>query len=300
MNGYYFMKLAIGTAQFGMSYGISNTGQQVLADQIKLILEYAISQGVCVIDTAYAYGSAETTLGNHSELLSSVDIITKIPALCARDKNCSVNSWIGYILQKSLERLKRKSVYGLLAHCAKDFLDEYGKEFYNALLSLKEQGFIKKIGFSAYTREDIENVLDRFKIDLIQVPINVFDQRLLKDNFLKNVQNSGVEIHARSVFLQGLLLMPPSALLSEFRSIVPLLNKFEQYCFQKSMTRLQVALQFVMNMTYVDRCVVGVTSVKELSELMSLAHENYSVPNDISMFSIDDEKILNPALWSRA
>ena len=192
-------KIALGGVQFGIDYGVANNKGQVQIEEVQSILNYAKKNGVNILDTASGYGDSEEVLGKVG--VDNFQIITKTTSI-----KQGVNGVVR-IFYQSLKNLKQKKAYGLLIH---DIGEIEHKQFDTLLIELarlKRQGLVKKIGVSVYNSQQIDYVLDNFSIDLIQLPINILDQRLINDESLVKLKKHNVEIHARSALLQGLLLM---------------------------------------------------------------------------------------------
>ena len=201
----YASKLGLGTAQWGMQYGVSNKQGQTSLNEVHRILKVAHSAGILLLDTASLYGNAEHALGQSN--LSSFRVITKTPKfgkelVSKADVDCLVQTFT-----VSLQKLGLKSAHGLLIHDVDDIFASNGSQLIDALKQLKSQGLVSKIGISVYSSSQIQKVLHCFNPDIIQLPINVLDQRLIQDGTIAHLSGLGVEVHARSAFLQGLLLM---------------------------------------------------------------------------------------------
>ena len=279
------MKLALGTVQFGLDYGVTNHDGQVAIDEVKNILDYAKDKGIDTLDTASGYGNSEQVLGEVG--VNNYRIITKTTPL----KNGVDGVIKGF--HQSLDSLNVGQVDGLLIHNIDDTKDKrFGKLFYK-LNELKEEGVIKKIGFSTYTPEQVDFLLENFDFDLIQVPFNVFDTRLVEGGQLKALKKKNIEIHARSVFLQGVLLSFDS--LSDYFSTWD--AQFEQYqglVREKELSLLEYALNFALNTQELDKILVGVDSVNQLTDIVNAFKSDV----DLKAFKIDDINLLNPNLWN--
>jgi len=279
------MKLALGTAQFGLDYGVTNHDGQVAIDEVKNILDYAKGKSIDTLDTASGYGNSEQVLGELG--VNNYRIITKTIPL----KNGVDGVIKGF--HQSLDSLNVGQVDGLLIHNIDDTKDKrFGKLFYK-LNELKEEGVIKKIGFSTYTPEQVDFLLENFDFDLIQVPFNVFDARLVEGGQLKALKKKNIEIHARSVFLQGVLLSFDS--LSDYFSTWD--AQFEQYqemVREKELSLLEYALNFALKTQELDKILVGVDSVKQLTDIVNAFKSDV----DLKAFKIDDINLLNPSLWN--
>lgn len=286
-------KLGLGTVQWGLNYGISNHRGMTSSDEVASILVAARSNSVSVLDTASLYGSAEVTLG--ANRLDSFNVVTKTPrfstSLIEEDQAKELIS----TFECSLKNLGLENIYGLLAHHADDLLVEGGERLIKAMQQLKEKGKVDRIGVSIYDGSQIERVLKLFKPDLVQLPLNVFDQRLIRGGHLQRLKDSGVEIHVRSVFLQGLLLMPLDSLPIYFEPIRHLLCRWHERVQERGMSNAQAALSFVRDIPEVDVVLVGIESTDQLMECI----QDFSVDMvfDATGLACDDPKFINPALW---
>lgn len=295
------MKLGLGTVQFGLDYGISNSEGKTTPDEVAAILKLAASKGITVIDTASMYGSSEAVLGR---VLSSMghpfNVVTKTPRFGSLRLTTTDATHLGQVFYKSLSDLQAPSVYGLLFHHADDLLSDGASLLVDRVCEFKQRGLIKKWGFSAYTGQQIDEILKRFTPDLVQVPVNVIDQRLVSGGQLRRLKQAGIEIHSRSAFLQGLLLMSPASRNPYFAPYGDLLDSFFSEAKAKGFSRLQASLKFVMDIEEIDHVIVGVCSARELEQITEVAAALPDSPLRYSQFASDDERLLNPALWQLA
>lgn len=290
------MKIGLGTVQFGVDYGVSNPLGQTKGKEVRRILEFAYQQGIRVLDTASAYGESESVIGRECPAPSCFSIVTKLPAF---QKDVISEDDVAFaegILNQSLEKISQDSVYGLLLHQASDLLKQGGSSLYERLQSFKLSGRVKKIGVSAYDKEILDRVLQRFDIDLIQVPVSVLDQRLLAGEYLASVRNSGIEVHARSAFLQGLLLMDPATVPSSFESVRKHLLGYRSFLDERGLSPLSGSLAFVSGLDEVDAVICGVNNLDQLKEIVASSSACVN-PSDFSHFAIQDEQIINPSKW---
>ncbi len=197
------MKIAIGTAQFGMKYGINNDFGKVSEFDVKKILNHSINNGIDTIDTAIAYGDSENVLGMTG--VSDFKVISKLPKIPDENK---INDLMHKMVNESLTRLNIQSLYALMLHAPHQILDKNGEEIISALQNLKQKGLINKIGISIYSVKELGPLLDIFKFDIIQCPFNLVDRSLDETGWLKKLKKLDIEVHTRSSFLQGLLVMP--------------------------------------------------------------------------------------------
>ncbi|RBW48268.1 aldo/keto reductase [Marinobacter sp. F3R11] len=285
------MKVALGTVQFGMEYGVANTAGRVSSTSVKEILEVARSLGVDTLDTAAAYGDSEQVLGNAG--VGSFNVISKVPP---RSENIDCpTEWVQKNVEHSLANLKSDSLYGLMLHRPLDLLRPNGIELYDALLSVKKQGLVEKIGVSVYGPEDLEN-LAAFAFDVVQAPMNILDQRLKNSGWLARLNKLGTEIHVRSAFLQGLLLMPEDQRPTYFQPWKTLLADYQAWIEGQNLSPLQVCLGYLNQYPEINKIVVGVETASQLREVVSAVGAPVaSVPESIQT---NDLNLINPALWT--
>lgn len=272
-------KIGIGTAQFGSVYGISNTTGQTPAEEVKAILELAADNNIRVIDTASAYGS-ERVLGSND--LSDFRVVSKF---MPPDEGQSITAQ----LNQSLAELRVPSLYGYLAHRPKHLSENL--HLWDELQSFKKDGKVKKIGFSLYWPEELEDLLEKnIEPDLIQVPFNYFDRRFKE--YMIDLKKKGCEVHVRSVFLQGLFFMDPLNLDEYFKEVVPILNNL-----QNTIENLPGALlNFVLNNSYVDTVVVGVENRNQFLENLESVRK-FELMSDLEQRI--SNSIIIPSKWPK-
>lgn len=279
-------KLALGTVQFGLDYGITNQTGQVSMEDVANILQIAKNNSIDTLDTASGYGNSEQVLGEVG--IDNYQIITKTTSIKNGVKEV-VNNF-----HQSLKNLKQPKVDGLLVHNINEIENKQFDVLFEELQLLKQQGLINKIGFSTYTPEQVDFLLDNFDFDLIQVPFNVFDNRLIVGGQLEKLKGKSIEVHARSVFLQGLLLnfetLPKYFLTwkNEFKT-------YQEVVKESGVSLLEYALNFSLNIKEIDKVLVGVNNVKQLQEIIQASQKQ--INDELTSFSINDINLLNPSLW---
>ncbi len=288
-------KLGLGTVQFGLDYGISNHSGQTPFEEVVKILTVAQNQNINFLDTAALYGNSEETLGKAILPEDSFSIVTKTPRFEGLVIGGAEVQLLQKVFHRSLERLKHSSVYGLLMHDSDDLFKGNGSLLYHQLEDLKKEGLVKKIGVSVYTGEQIDRLIDNFPVDLIQLPINVFDQRLIQDGYLKKLKKLNIEIHARSIFLQGLLLMDPEKLSPYFTGIKQHLLDYHSFIHDQGYTAIESAVGFILGLQEIDTVIIGVNNSQQLSEICLRAKP--LSPENFCNFALTNEKILNPSNW---
>jgi aryl-alcohol dehydrogenase-like predicted oxidoreductase len=290
-------KIALGTVQFGMAYGVSNTSGQTNLNEVEEILTYAFSHGISTLDTAMAYGSSEEILGSTiHQCGDNWEIVTKTPHFKSAEITQKDLDTLKASLDNSREKLGKSSLYGLLVHACDDLFKPGGWRLISCMEKLKDQGLVNKVGVSLYCSGQIDKLLECCSIDLVQLPLNILDQRLIESGHLTKLKNKNIEIHARSAFLQGLLLMPLDKIDSWFSPIRNMLSGFHQAALDRDITVLQLALGFVSNIKEVDKVVVGVNNLDQLREIVAATDINIDVV-DFKFLSVRDPAFINPSKW---
>jgi aryl-alcohol dehydrogenase-like predicted oxidoreductase len=290
-------KLGLGTAQFGLAYGVTNARGQVPAAEVAAIVAAAVAAGIDLFDTAAAYGESESVLGQALASRGDLRIVSKLPALAAERIGAAEIDQCRAAVQRSLALLQRPSLYGLLLHRPDD-LRKPGAERLVALLEeLKRAGTVTRIGVAAYDRAQIDLAADRLPLDAVQVPVNLLDQRLLQDGTLDRLKARNVEVHARSAFLQGALLAEPSSLPGHFAPHLERLRGVGVAAQRAGLSRLALCLRFVLVQPAIDRVIVGVTGMAELQQILAAAADVTPLPPGLGALASDDPRLVNPALW---
>ncbi len=241
-------KIILGTAQFGMNYGINNVRGKIPYNEVVEILNFAYKNGIDTIDTAYSYGESEEILGKAiSNSSLKFNIISKLPDL-ENEEN------VENIFNETLKRLRQKKLYGYLFHNFETFR-KY-PYIYNIFQELKCSNKVEKIGFSLYYPSEIDYLLDnKIDFDIVQIPYSIFDQRF--ERYFPLLKERDIEIHVRSVFLQGLIfkeLGEPDNYFSEMEDKISILKKMvERYKISIS----SICLNFVLLNKYIYKVVLG-------------------------------------------
>ncbi len=284
------MKLAIGSAQFGLRYGLS--GNQVEAAEAAMIVKQAWSAGIDTLDTAIDYGESERVLGHIG--VADWRIVSKLPGL--PNLVTDVESWVDAAIRGSLDRLRVKCLYGFLLHRPLDLLGAYGADIYRSLCRAKEMGKIGKIGISIYDTAELDALLHLFPIDLVQAPFNVVDRRLAVSGWLSRLHSSGIEVHVRSIFLQGALLKARQSIPAMFAAHRSKWEAWHDFLQDHNVSAVQACLGFVKKFPEIQRIVVGIESYRQLQDLLLVADSSvYDVPVEISS---NDMNLINPTFWT--
>lgn len=271
------MKLALGTAQLARGYGAGRQASGAPPVDGARVLRRARELGIEYVDTAHNYGDSEALIGAESAGHSGAfSVVTKIPPL---PRTARAAEHVERSVRGSLERLRSDRVHAVLVHVAADLLGPQGARLWDALEAEVAAGRIERLGVSVYDGDEIEQVLERFPVELVQAPLNALDQRLLRSGHLARLREAGVEVHARSLFLQGLLAMDPAGLPAAHRGLGASLAELRRCAADAGLSILEACVGFVSSRPEVDVAVIGVDTPTQLDELVGAARR--SVPPSV-------------------
>jgi len=279
--------------QFGLDYGIANATGKVAEKDARQILQTGLEQGIEALDTASSYGDSETVLGNflkdHQETFK---IVTKLAPVTRYE-----NGVAGKELQRSLKQLNVPAVHGYLLHRFNDYLEHEG--LWPEMQELKKQGVTRKTGFSLYSPAELAVLLNRKEsFDLVQFPYSVFDRRF--EEYFPVLKEKGIEVHVRSVFLQGLAFMDSEQLPPFLAEAKEALKELRQIAAEYEMSLTEICLNFVLANTQIDRVIIGVDGFDQFNENLSavIRFENSAnLLRRLRNLSIKNEDILLPFKW---
>lgn len=280
------MKLGLGTVQFGLTYGINNSTGKPGLRQISDMLTVASKSGIKILDTAADYGDSETNLGKVLAPDSGFKIVTKI------SKQGSIRESV----TSSLSRLNSSSVYALLLH---DFQQYHSDpKVWDVMAALKQEGLCEKIGFSLYLPSQLESILDLHPhLDILQIPYSIFDQRFEK--YFPQLKSLGVEIHVRSVFVQGLVFREPESLHTFFTPVKSKLVELNEMSKHSGKSVESLCLNFVNANQHIDTIIVGVDTLENLQRNVMVLQEGITDSEFASLRSLEEnnEQIILPYNW---
>lgn len=283
------MQITLGGAQLGFKYGLFNK-KKIIYSEIKKIEKLVKKFNIKYIDTAINYGNSETVIGNSS--LNKLNIITKIKI---PNKKINIKKWINSQIFNSLRKLKKKKIFAILLHNYKDLTSKNKKEILKTLYDLKKKKIIKKIGVSIYSPNDLKTICKSWKPEVVQAPLNIFDQRIVNTGWINILKNKKIKLFVRSCFLQGLLISNYKKIykLKKFHN---LFDKFSRWCAQNKISRLLACLHFVKKYKKIDSLVVGFNNSKQLEEILNLfLKKTVNIPNK---FNNNNLKLIDPRKWS--
>lgn len=285
-------RISLGTVQFGLPYGVANTDGPVASEEAHEILSSAHLHGIRKLDTAALYGPSESVIGSFGK--NDWTIATKLASL---PNACpSVAIWVEAELKASLARLHVASIDTVLLHRPDDLLGSSGKELYDALDACRENGLCNCVGISLYSANEIEQYLERYQLDVVQLPFNILDRGLVTSGLARDLSAAGIQLQVRSIFLQGLLLMGVDEQVRRFPQAEPLWRAFRGWCSANEVSAHEACVRFALGQADFDAIIVGVDSTKQLEALLALAEAGpLDVPDGLST---TDRDIIDPRRWS--
>jgi len=291
-------RIGLGTAQLGLDYGVTNSAGRASEAEARAILGVAAASGMDLIDTAHLYGDSEAVLGRCAPA-PALRIVTKTPKFAGLAP-AEAASALRAAFTRSLRLLGRDSVYGLLLHDPADLAGASGPALWEALTSLKEEGLVQKIGVSVYEGAEIDALLARYPLGLVQLPWNPLDHRLEEAGQLARLAEAGVEVHARSLFLQGLLLQEPGAIAPRFAPIRGSVETLRAASEAQGLTVLEGVLALSFARREIGRFICGVAAAGELRAIVNAAGKAQEAAHRVRLPAMAplDPVYLNPARWS--
>ena len=285
-------RIVLGGAQLGLPYGILNGGETLSREEVARILDTAVDRGIDSIDTAIAYGQSESIIGETSQ--NRFNIISKLPPLPVDISN--VSEWVHSQVQGSLSRLKCTSLDALLLHRPQDLTGAQGVELYAAIKSLMAEKMIDRFGVSIYSPDDLEGIIGTFDIHVVQAPLNVFDRRIL--GVTDQLSALNIEVHVRSIFLQGVLIASPKDRPQRFEPWSEHFALFDEWVRSSGVSAMACCMGFALQQSGIAKLVIGTTSAESLDEIMN------SIPNSVlevpTHLQSSVEQLIDPRIWNAA
>ena len=281
-------ELCLGTVQMGLDYGITNVKGRVPTEEVIKILDFASRNGIKYIDTAQSYGCSETAIGKCSPSNSFFKLISKMSPQIKDSwaKNIELE-WENLFIN-SLKNLNAKFLDSFLLHQFSDLLHPEGNRLLEWIKSLKERGLVKRIGVSIYSESDLDK-LPIHDFQIVQLPLSLYDQRLIQNGTIRNLNKKGIAIHVRSIFLQGLILNPSSEWPKFFSpEFITHHKKMDIEIQKKGISKLEIALEFVKSCKNIEAAVFGVTSLEELRDIYKIWNKSTHKNELISSINFDD------------
>lgn len=284
-------KLILGTANFNFNYGINRDNQKFSNNAIKKILDFCLQNNILNIDTASKYRGVEKKLGNFN--LKRFNISTKLDLLPKNSKN--IESYIFSKIKKSIKNLNIDKIENYFLHNPNDLIKlKYKKKIYQTLVKAKKIGLINNIGISVYDIEELNEIIKRYNIDVVQLPYSLFDRRFEK--MIYKLKKKNINVQIRSIFLQGLLLYQLSELPKKFLRFKEFL-KFNAWLKKNKTSQIEASINFVKKHKFIDNFIFGFNNIEQLRQICKLFKKNsYSFPKKI--FS-NNVQLIDPRKWNQ-
>lgn len=291
--------LSLGTAQFGLRYGITNTAGIVPPFDVQQILAYASRSGIRHLDTAHSYGKAEAILGSCISPTDDFLVTTKLAPYPHSEFDISSFRYFDQQLEDILSNLKATSIYALLLHSHCD-LHKSGSQYLIDWLRAQKSSFaVGNLGVSIYAESDLDFVPDDL-LDVVQLPVSLYDQTHIRSNLICRLANRDIKVFARSVFLQGLLLTPPSSLPPWCTdSFIQTHLQFQHLCSELQLSMLEVSLSYLRQIEGLHSIIVGCIDLTQITEIVT-AWNNTLTPfssHDLGAFHSRDLCMIDPRQW---
>ncbi len=285
-------KLGLGSGQFGLDQQAGSRGRSRDAEA-REILAVAARSGVGVLEVGRHPNAAEITLG---QVLPKPNPFRLTVTTVRPDRGADL---VEAEVRAQLGRLGVSQVDAILAPSATDLFSPHGAELWERLRKLRDEGVCKKIGVSVYASDDPVGLARRFKPDLVQAPASLLDQRMLIDGTLSELAGMGIEIHLRSIFLNGLLFLPPDRAPNHLKAAAGRISRARRLIAEGRSDPLQAALGFALSRPEASCVLVGVCSAAEMSAVIAAA---MSPPPDLDWdeMALDDPEALDPRAWAAA
>jgi aryl-alcohol dehydrogenase-like predicted oxidoreductase len=281
-------KIVLGTVQFGLKYGINNQFGVPNDNEITSIFNEAYKSGISILDSASSYGDAEIKISKLSKV--SFEIISKFPQISSEDVFFD-------ILFNSLNNLKIDYLHGFLAHNANSIIEN--PSIWKYLEKAKNKKYVKKIGYSLYTIEQLEKLLElNFYPDIVQLPYSLLDRKF--EQYFSFLREKSVEIHVRSVFLQGLYFRQTNNLPANLVKLTKPLNQIDELCEKYKLNKAALALNFAVQNKSIDKVVIGVDKLVQLKEnidMVNIWNYNDNIFDEIKSIIVENPELLNPNNW---
>ena len=288
-------KIVLGTVQFGLKYGINNSFGKPGKEVVGSILDLAFKNNIRLLDTAEAYGNSQEVIGDyHRSSGNKFSVITKFSS-----KNGTIPGKLSVRIQEDLKILNVDSLYCYMFHSFNDFI-KYFDIFKNEIIELKRAKIINRFGVSVYTSQEIAELLKYDVIDLIQFPFNLLDNNNQRSGIIKRSKDKGIEIHTRSVFLQGLFFKNTNDLSGKLVSLVPYVREVSRISKTNNIDLNALSLNYVLQQENIDNVIIGVDSVGQLQENITSLQKKVpkEVIRQIDLINVKEVDLLNPSNWN--
>lgn len=285
-------KVILGTAQLGLDYGINNYGKLNTKESFR-ILDYAFDNKIKFLDTAESYGNVIELLasffkqnpGKSFRIFSKLDL--KDPKTIKDTKSH---------IKSVLARMNIETIHGYMIHNYSE-LKKF-PEVFNNLIELKKSGLINNVGVSLYKKEEMEDVISNYEVDFIQIPFNLLDNHYEKEDIFKKINNKGVEVHARSIFLQGLFFKPYDKYSNQLKPLIKYMKVIDKIIKESNSNIETLAINYPLKKDYIDKVIFGVHNLNQFSKNIKIINSRHELNlNKIDLINVEEKELLMPYNW---
>jgi len=284
-------RLSLGTAQFGLDYGVTNQDGKISLEDAGSIISYAYDSGIDSLDTAFLYGSSQKVLGIIG--IDQWNVYTKLPELPHEALNCT--KWVIDMVYEALSVMRVDRLKGVYLHRPNVLCGPHGEDIYKALNYLLEKKVIEGVGISIYSPAELDEMIHLFPINLVQAPFNPIDDRMITSGWINKLKEMNIELHARSIFLQGLLLAGKESIPNQFVRWNPLFRKWHEWLAEKNLSPLEACLRYALGYSQIDKVVIGVNNLSHIKEILSAVDDGFlEISGELRCQDLD---LINPSHW---
>ena len=265
-------KIILGGAQFGMKYGIANKNGEISSKNLRKILNYAINEKVHIIDTATSY---KRSLKKISDISHNDNIKKKIKVII-KIKSTSILNPV-----KFRKLYNSYNIYCLMAHSSEFFL----KKSFQKKIKLLKKNYHFKLGVSIYENKELLFLKKYYKIiDVIQIPFNIVNYKTFDTKVLNKLKKEKIELHARSIFYQGVLLMNRNSIKAKFKSFYDKFNQLNYLTKKNKVKLIFICIKFVLNVNYFNKLIFGFDTLNQLKEIIKNINSRKKIPHQIKNY----------------
>jgi len=288
------MDLMLGTAQLGRNYGIANTSGKIVDEDATSLMVFAHESGIRWLDSGNDYGDCESRLGHISKTTGKqFSVVSKM--YVADGQKTSFVSLIDEI-KNIAERIYPNILDSVLVHNPNNLIESHDSVMMDALMYAKSEKYINRIGVSVGCPSQVYDILSKHKIDIVQIPASILNQQFDKTGTISYLKQSCVEVHARSIFMQGLVFLDRDKIDNYFHDLLPTLDRIKNTAALHNISVCKMSIEYIKSLC-VDKIIVGVDSTNHLKQIVS-DYDSESVNNiGFGCLGIDDDRFISPGRW---
>jgi len=287
----YIDKIILGTAQFGMDYGINNSNGKITNEEIYKILEYSYDNGIRQLDTAEVYGNSIDLIGEFHNQYPEKKFKVFSKAIYSKDQVDYL-----YNIESNLKKLSIESYEGYMIHNYQSFTEN--QKLINVMVDAKRSGLIKQNGISLYLNQEVNHLLNEDLLDFIQLPFNLLDNSSKRESTFKSAKSSNLDIHVRSIFLQGLFFKSQSLTPKKIKPLRKYIDQLIEICKDFNIDLDELAIKYTLNKDYINKIIFGIDNLDQLKRNIFIIENGIKIPTlKIDNINVLENNLLNPTNW---